>query len=284
MPARPMGSATVAFGLVSIPVKLFTTSQSNEGPSFRMLHGKCRTPVKQQYVCPADGEKVERDAIVKGYEFAKDQYVLFSPEEIKALEEEATNVMAIEEFVPLSTIDPLYFDRAYYLGPDKGGDRAYRLLARVLAETGLGGVARYAARGRQYLVVIRPVGEGLVMQQLHYAEEVRPFSEVPLGGGEVKGAELNLALQLVRQSAAEEFHPEKYIDETLARFREIVRRKVEGEEITIAHGEEAPAKVIDLMEALKASLSKAPAAGKAGAKRSEPRAASARARRARGRE
>lgn len=255
MAPRSIATATVSFGLVSIPVKLFTTSQPAEGISFRMLHGRCRTPLKQQYVCPTDGEKVERDEIVKGYEFAKDQYVLFSTEEIKALEEETTKAIAIEEFVPLATVDPIYYDKAYYLAPDKGGDRAYKLLARALADTGLGGLARYAARGKQYIVLVRPIDGGLVMQQLRYAEEVRPFSEVPVGnGGEVKEAEMNLALQLLRQSAGEEFRPEKYVDETLARFREILQKKVEGEEITVAKADAPPAKVIDLMEALKASL------------------------------
>jgi DNA end-binding protein Ku len=255
MAPRSIATATVSFGLVSIPVKLYTTSQSTEGISFRMLHAKCKTPLKQQYVCPTDGEKVERDEIVKGYEFAKDQYVLFSADEIQALEEEATKAIAIEEFVPLTTVDPVYFDRAYYLAPDKGGDRAYRLFSRALAESGLGGLARYAARGKQYIVFVRPIDGGLLMQQLRYAEEVRPFSEVPIGnGGEVKEAELSLALQLLKQSAAGEFHPEKYVDDTVARFQEILQKKIEGEQTVIAKGEAPPAKVIDLMEALKASL------------------------------
>jgi DNA end-binding protein Ku len=266
MAPRSIATATVSFGLVSIPVKLYTTSQPTEGISFRMLHGKCKTPLKQQYVCPTDGEKVERDDVVKGYEFAKDQFVLFSPDEIRALEEEATKAIAIDEFVPLPTVDPVYYDKAYYLGPDKGGERAYRLLARAMEETGLGGLARYAARGKQSIVLVRPVDGGLMMQQLRYAEEVRPFSEVPVGnGGEVKDAEMNLALQLLRQSASDEFHPEKYTDETLARFKEILQRKVEGEQTVIAQGEAPPAKVIDLMEALKASLAGGAAGAVAGA-------------------
>ncbi len=267
MAPRSMATATVSFGLVSIPVKLYTTSQSSEGISFRMLHGKCKTPLRQQYVCPTDGEKVERDQIVKGYEFAKDQYVLFSPEEIQALEEEATKTIAIEEFVPVTSVDPVYFDRAYYLAPDKGGDRAYRLLSRALKESGLGGLAHYAARGKQYIVFVRPIDGGLLMQQLRYAEEVRPFSEVPIGnGGEVKEAELSLALQLLQQSASGEFHPEKYVDDTLARFQEILQKKIEGEQTVIAKGEAPPPKVIDLMEALKASLAGAGGGSGAGAK------------------
>ncbi|MFB3906797.1 MAG: Ku protein [Candidatus Eisenbacteria bacterium] len=262
MAPRSIATATVSFGLVSIPVKLFSTAQSSEGISFRMLHAKCRTPIRQQYVCPADNEKVDRDQIVKGYEFAKDQFVLFSQEEIEALEEEATKAIAIEEFVPLDTIDPVYFDRAYYLGPDKGGDRAYKLLARAMADTGLGGLARYAARGKEYIVLVRPLDGGLVMQQLRHAEEVRPISEVPVGnGGEVKDAELALALQLLRQSASDEFHPERYEDQSRKRFQEILQKKIEGQQFTIASSEAPPPKVIDLMEALKASLAEAPAAG-----------------------
>jgi DNA end-binding protein Ku len=245
----------VAFGLVSIPVKLYTSSQTTEGISFRMLHATCKTPVKQQYVCPADGEKVERDAIVKGYEFAKDQYVVFTADEIEALEAEATKAIAIEEFISLSSIDPVYYDRAYYLAPDKGGDRAYRLLARALAEAQVGGLAKYAARGKEYIVLVRPLDGGLVMQQLRYADEVRPFSEVPQpAGAEVKEAELNLARQLLQQSIADAFHPEKYRDETVARFREILQKKVEGQEALVVRNEAALPKVIDLMEALKASL------------------------------
>jgi DNA end-binding protein Ku len=266
MAPRSVGNATVSFGLVSIPVKLYTSSQQVESISFRMLHGKCKTPLKQQYVCPTDGETVDREGIVKGYEFAKGQFVLFSAEEIAALEEEVTNAIAIEEFVPLASVDPVFYDRAYYLGPDKGGDRAYRLLSRALVETGLGGLARYAVRGKHYLVLVRPVDGGLCMQQLRYGAEVRPFSEVPVGNtSEVKEAELELALQLLRQTTSEQFRPEKYTDSTLERFQEVLQKKVQGETLTVARGDVAPAKVIDLMEALKASLSGSPGAGKAAA-------------------
>ncbi len=269
MAPRSIGNATVAFGLVSIPVKLYTSAQTTEGISFRMLHRTCKTPLKQQYVCPTDGERVDRDGIVKGYEFAKDQYVVFSPEEIEALEAESTKAIAIDEFVPLAQIDPVYYDRAYYLAPDKGGDRAYRLLARALTETHVGGLAKYAARGKEYIVLVRPMDGGLVMQQLRYADEVRSFSEIPVGGTtEVKEAELNLALQLLQQSISDAFHPEKYKDESVARFKEILQKKIEGEQTVIVQGEAAPPKVIDLMEALKASL-----AGRGSGAKETPRVA-----------
>src|SRR3989442_3342601 len=177
-PPHSIGSASISFGLVSIPVKLFSTGQPAESVSFRMVHKKCGTPLKQQYICPKEGETVERDDIVKGYEYVKDQYVLFTPEEMKAVEEEATRAISINEFVPAAKVDPIYYDKPYYLGPDKGAERAYRLLGEAMKKAKVAGLAQYAARGKQYLVMIRPMDDGLVMQQLRYADEVRPFAEV----------------------------------------------------------------------------------------------------------
>jgi DNA end-binding protein Ku len=222
-----------------------------------MLHKSCGTRVKQQYLCPTDGVVVERDDIAKGYEFAKGKYVMFTPEELKALEEKATNSIDIDEFVPLAKVDRIYLDKVYFLGPDKGGDRAYRLLALALKETGRAALGQYAARGQQHLVLIRPMDGVLVMEQLHYATEVRSPEEVPLGEGAVKPAELTLAKQLIEQASTEEFVPTKYHDTVRDRVLEAIQQKVEGQEITAAPTEEAGAKVIDLMEALKASLAKA---------------------------
>ncbi|MDL1952166.1 Ku protein, partial [Acidobacteria bacterium ACD] len=211
MPAHAMGSATVSFGLVSIPVKVYSASQPASDVSFNLLHRACGSRLKQQYVCTKDGEAVPREEMVKGYEFAKGQYVLFSAEELKALEEKATQTVEITEFVPAEKVDPVFFDKAFYLGPDKGGDRAYRLLARAMQETGRWALAKYAARGKQYLVLVRPVaGGGLAMQQLHYADEIRPFAEVGVPDAEVKEAELKLAVQLTEQVATDAFRPERY--------------------------------------------------------------------------
>ena len=191
--------------------------------------------------------------MVKGYEFSKEQYVTFTDEELKAMAEEAQKAIEITEFVPASKVDPVYFDGAYYLGPDKGGEKAYKLLNEAMKQTGRAALAKWAARGKQYLVMIRPVGNGLVMQQLLYKDEVRPISEVPIDDAELKEAELKLAVQLVEQIASDEFHPENYEDEVRKRYHEAIQRKVEGQEITAAP--EAPrAQIIDLMEALKASL------------------------------
>jgi len=251
--ARSIGTGTISFGMVSIPIRLYTASESKAAVSFNLLHGKCKSRLKQQYVCPKDDEIVPRDQMVKGYEFQKDQYVSFTEEELKAMAEEAQKAIEITEFVPAAQVDPIYFDGAYYLGPDQGGERAYRLLSEAMTQTSRCALAKWAARGKQYLVLVRPVKGGLVMQQLLYADEVRAFSEVPVGEAEVKDAELKLAIQLVEQIASNEFHPENYEDEVRKRYLEAIQRKVEGQEVTSAP--EAPrAQIIDLMEALKASL------------------------------
>jgi DNA end-binding protein Ku len=239
--------------MVSIPIRTYAAGESSAAVSFNLLHGKCKSRLKQQYVCPKDNEIVPRDQMVKGYEFQKDQYVTFTEDELKAMAEEAQKAIEITEFVPASTVDPVYFDGAYYLGPDKGGEKAYRLLNEAMKKTGRAALAKWAARGKQYLVMIRPVGSGLVMQQLLYKDEVRPISEVPIEDAEVKEPELKLAVQLVEQIASDEFRPENYEDEVRKRYHEAIQKKVEGQEITAAP--EAPrAQIVDLMEALKASL------------------------------
>jgi len=255
MATRPIGSGTVSFGMVSIPVKLFSAAESKAAVSFNLLHGKCGSRLKQHYVCPKDNETVTRDQMVKGYEFAKDQYVTFTDEELKAMAQEAERAIEITEFVPAGQVDPIYFDGAYYLGPDKGGDKAYHLLVKAMRETARSALAKWAARGKQYLVLIRPVQDGLVMQQLLYPDEVRAISEVPLGDAEVKEGELKLAVQLVNQIASDEFRPEQYEDEVRKRMHEAIQRKIEGQEVT-ASVEPPKAQIIDLMEALKASLAK----------------------------
>jgi DNA end-binding protein Ku len=256
MTARSIGSATISFGLVSVPVSVYSASESAAKISFNMLHKKCGSRLKQQYVCSKDGELVEKDDMAKGYEFAKGQYVLFSPEELKALEEKATNSIDIAEFVPLPKVERIYLDKVYYLGPDKGGERAYRLLSEALKETGRAALGQYAARGQQHLVLVRPMNGVLVMEQLHYADEIRPASEVPIGEGDVKKTELTLAKQLIEQSASDAFQPENYKDQVRSRVLEAIQQKVDGQEITAEPAPEQGAKIIDLMEALKASLSK----------------------------
>jgi DNA end-binding protein Ku len=258
MSARAMASSTISFGLVSLPVKLYATGVSGSKVSFNLVHQKCGSRLRQQYVCPKCDVVVEKDEIVKGYEFSKDQYVLFTPEELDAIETPSSEGIEITEFVPAEEVDPVFLERSYYLGPDKGGARAYRLLAAALRETGRVAIARYAARGKMYLVLVRPINGkgGMVMEQLRYADEVRDFSEVPVEDGDVAKPELKLAMQLVEQSSSESFEPGKYHDQVREQMMEMIQRKVEGEEITAAPATEtAQPQIIDLMSALKASLS-----------------------------
>lgn len=256
MSARPIATANISFGLVSVPVKLYSSAESSTGISFNWLDPKDGSRVKQQYVSSTSGEVVKREDLVKGYEFAKDQYVQFTPEELKALDEKATNSIDIGEFVPLSEVERVFLDKTYYLGPDKGGDRAYRLLAKALEKTGRAAVGQYAARGRQYLILVRSQDGMLIMEQLHYASDVRPASEVPVEDGDVKPSELELATQLIEQTATDEFHPEQYKDTVRDRVLEAIQGKVQGEEIIAAPAEEPQTQIIDLMAALKASLAK----------------------------
>jgi DNA end-binding protein Ku len=266
MSARAIGSATISFGLVSVPIKLYSSSESSSAISFNWIHKDCGSRLKQQYICARDGEVVGKEDMVKGYEFVKDQYVLFTTDELKALEARSDNSIDIAEFVPADQVDKSYLDKVYYLGPDKGGDKAYRLLSEAMRETGLSALGRYAARGKQHLVLLSPMGEGLVMEQLRYPSEIRPFSEVPLGSGEVKSAELKLAVQFIEQVASAQFEPEKYTDEVRERVLELINRKVEGEDITAAPAEAQQTQIIDLMAALKASIAVADGGKKAGRK------------------
>src|SRR6184192_586384 len=196
MAARSIASLTLSFGLVSIPVKLFSATESSRAISFNLLHKTCGSRLRQQYFCVKEEVPVSREDMAKGYEFAKDQYVMFTPEELKALEEAGTHTAEITEFVPLKSVDPVYFDKAYYLGPDKGGAKPYALLRKALAESDRCALGRWAARGKQYIVMIRPVDEGLVMQQLLYAGEVRAMKDLEIPPTEVKPAELKLAQML----------------------------------------------------------------------------------------
>lgn len=255
MAARAMASGTISFGLVSIPIKLYSTVDSTKSINFNYL-----TPdgsrVKQQYVRADDGEPVDRAELVQGYEFAKGQFVLFEKDELKALHETATNEIDIQEFVPVDQVERLYIDKVYYLGPDKGAARSYHLLKAALRETGRAALAKYAARGKSYLVLLRPLGDGVVMEQLKHADELRAFDDVPLDVTEVGKDELDLAIKIIDQRVSETFEPEKYEDEVRRRFEEAIEQKVDGKEVAVPKAAEPEAKIIDLMDALKASLGK----------------------------
>jgi DNA end-binding protein Ku len=283
MPPHAIGSATISFGLVSVPIKMFSAGESSAAISFNWLHKKDGSRLKQQYVCAKDGEKVEEADRVKGYEFAKGQYVIFTKDELKALEEKGTGSIDIMEFVDADTVDRMYMDRVYFLGPEKGGDRAFALLGEALKKTRKVAIGQWAARGKQYLIMIRPLGPGLAMEQLRYANEVRSIDEVPIPKVDVKKAEVDLAVQLIQQAASEAFQPAKYEDTVKKRILEQIERKVEGKEITEEPTEAPKTQIIDLMEALKASLAKGKGAAgseRKPAKRVEAAAKPAKARQA----
>ena len=256
MPPHSLGSGTISFGLVSIPVKLYSAAVSHN-VAFNMLHAKCGSRIKQQTFCPVDQTVVERNELVRGYEFAKDQYVRVTDEELKSLEGEDSKVIDIAEFVPLAQVDPIYFEKTYYLGPDKGGDKAYRLLAETMAKTDRVAVARFIMRGKESLVLIRPAQDGLMLHTMYFADEVRDFGEIDKGkSAKIAEREGELARKLVDELSTEEFKPEQYKDEYRERVLEMVNKKVEGKEVTVTSSEAPRSQVIDLMDALKESLAK----------------------------
>jgi DNA end-binding protein Ku len=254
MPAHSIGSGTISFGLVTIPVKLYTAA-SSESVSFNLLHAKCGNRIRQQRFCPVCNEVVERDGLIKGYEFAKNEYVRVTDDELKALEGEASQAIEIGEFVPLSKVDPVYFEKSYYLGPDKGGEKAYRLLAAAMEKAGKVALAKFVLRGKENLVLVRSSQNGLMLHAMYFADEVRNFDEIPKGeSAKISEAETNLAMRLIDELSSEDFNPEQYEDEYRQRVLELVNTKAEGKEITIVEPQVQRAQVIDLMAALKESL------------------------------
>ncbi|PYM27421.1 MAG: Ku protein [Candidatus Rokuibacteriota bacterium] len=256
MPPHSLGSGTISFGLVSIPVRLYTAA-SSANVAFNQLHAPCGSRIKQQTFCPKCNKTVERAELTRGYEFAKEQYVRVADEELKALEGEASKIIDIAEFVPLEQVDPIYFEKTYYLGPDKGGEKPYRLLSDAMEKAGQVALAKYVMRGKESLVLIRAAQSGLMLHTMYFADEVRDFGEIDKGDtAKIREGELDLALQLINGLAGETFSPARYTDEYRHRVLEMINKKVEGQEITIAEPAAPRAQVIDLMEALKESLAK----------------------------
>ncbi|MGQ0551390.1 MAG: non-homologous end joining protein Ku [Armatimonadota bacterium] len=256
MPPHSLGSGTISFGLVSIPVRMYSAAGSGT-VRFNMLHAKCGTRIKQQLFCPKDEVVVDRADIVKGYEHAKDQYVQVTDEELKALEGEASQIIDIAEFVPLPKVDPIYFENTYYLGPDKGGEKAYRLLADAMAKSDRVALAKFVMRGKESLVIIRPAQGGLMLHTMYFADEVRDFGEIDKGqDAKIKNGELDLAVRLIDELSNGEFKPEEYKDEYRLRVMDMVNQKVEGKEVTPVGPHVQRAQVIDIMDALKQSLAK----------------------------
>jgi len=254
MPAHSIGTGTISFGLVAIPIRLYTAAVS-AGVAFHLLHATCGHRIRQQTYCPVDHAVVERGALVKGYEVAKDQYVPVTEEELQALAGAASTVIAITEFVPLPRVDPIYFERTYYLGPDKGGAKAYRLLAQAMATTGRVALATCVLRGKEHLVLLRPAQHGLVLHTMYFADEVREFGEIDTGETtQIKEGELELAVRLIDELSHTEFTPEQYRDDYRRRVLDLVTLKGEGKAVPVGGPEVPRIRVIDLMDALRQSL------------------------------
>ena len=274
MPPHALGSGTISFGLVSIPIKLYTAATSLN-VAFNLLHAKCGSRIKQQTFCPTDNETVERAELTRGYEFAKDQYVRVADEELKALEGEASKMIDIAEFVPLAKVDPIYFEKTYYLGADKGGEKPYRLLADAMEKSGQVALATFVMRGKESLVLIRAAQGGLMLHTMYFADEVRAFTDVDKGeSAKINDGELDLAIKLIDGLAADDFDPARYKDAYRERVMEMLRKKAEGQELAAAPAPAQRRQVIDLMEALKESLAARKPPTKVGRK---PEAAPARA-------
>lgn len=257
MAARSLASLTLSFGLVSIPVKLYSATEASGSVRFNML-APDGSRLKQQYISEKTGKVVERAEMVKGYEFEKDRFVMFAPDELKALDEAASHVVEITAFVPEKSVDPIYYDRAYFLAPDKRGAKPYHLLMEAMRKSGRCALAQWTNRGKQYVVQVRPGEDGLVLQQLLYADEVRSQKELGIEEVSVAKNELDLALQLIDQIVQDAYDPSRYEDEEKKRILEAIDRKIAGKQVVeSARAEEAgggSAQVIDLAEALRASL------------------------------
>ena len=252
---RPIWSGAISFGLVNVPVKLFS-AVSPKDVRFHQLDAKSNARVKQKRVSATTGEEVPYEQIVKGYELGPDTYVTVTPDELETLEPKATKTIDIEDFVDLDTIDPIYYERPYYLVPDKGGAKAYVLLREAMRETNKVGIARVVLRTKQYLAAIRPKGDALVIETMLFADEVVPDDELDLPRDEVEVSEREqkMARQLI-DSLSTEFDPGKYRDEYRERVLELIEQKASGQEIVVEEPTEEPTKVVDLMAALEASLS-----------------------------
>ena len=264
MAARSIASLTLSFGLVSIPVKLYSATETASAVKFNML-AKDGSRLKQQYVSERDQAVVQRADMVKGYEFEKDRFVLFTAEELKALEEASSPAIEIVAFIPEKSVDPLFYDKAYLIAPDKRGGKPYALLAEAMRKSGRCALAKWAWKAKQYVVQVRPVEDGLVLQQLLYADEVRSLKDLSIETVAVTPAELQLALQLIEQISEDAYDPKQYVDEEKRRILAAIDEKISsGKQVVAVSHDEAPstAQVIDLMEALRASLGKKPAAAK----------------------
>jgi DNA end-binding protein Ku len=272
MAARSIASGSISFGLVSIPVKLFPAT-SSKAVGFNLLHEKDKSRIQQKIYCPVDDAIVDRSELVRGFQVEKGRYVTFTDEELKSLEARGDHTIEISEFIPLSQVDPVYFEEPYYLGCEQTSAKAYHLLAEAMAQSERVALAQFTMRGKEHLVLIRPHEKGLILHTMYYADEVRSVADVDRGlETSVKEGELELAERLIGELTSKKFDPTKYQDRYRERVLEAAEKKIQGEEITEAPPEARKAQVIDLMSALKASLEKRGAAKPAAAEAPDDKA------------
>ena len=271
MASRPIANGNISFGLVSIPVKLFSAARS-KSVSFNLLHEEDRSRIQQKIYCPVDDAIIDRSELVRGYEIEKGRYVVFTDEELKNLEASGSDhAIEITEFLPISEVDPVYFEESYFLESDRGSGKAYRLLTDAMASSERVALGRYTMRGKEHLVLLRPYAKGLMLHTLYYADEVKVADEFDRSLNEsVKETELTLAKRLIDDLAQKKFDPSQYHDTYRERVIEAAQQKVAGEEVIAAPKPAERGQVIDLMAALKASLEKRGAsAGKSSADESD---------------
>ncbi len=262
--AASVWSGYLTFGLISMPVRLFSGARSS-GISFNMLHRDDLTRVKQQYYCPNDNRVVERSEIVKGYEYRKGEYVVIEPEEIKKIEPKTAKTMEILEFVKTSEVDPVFFESSYYMMPEEAGRRPYALLTKALEESEYVAIAKLTMHNREYTVFLRPHEGGMMLHTMYYAEEVRKVEGFGPPDVEIRDSELKVAHQLI-EALASDWDPEKYHDSFQDNVKKLIETKLEGGEVKEVEKPKNLAPVVDLMAALKQSLAemegkKKPAAG-----------------------
>src|SRR5438093_6306766 len=254
----PINSGILSFGLVAIPVRLYPAIK-DQTVRFHLLHNKCGSRVRNRFWCPVCNEAVERDGLVRGFEYTKGKYIQLTEEELEALEAEANKSIDLKEFVPVGKIDPLYFESVYYPGPDEGGKKPYRLLTEALARSERAAVAELVSRGKEQIVIIRPYRGSLVLHGMYYQNEVRDFGQIPKGDSQrITQEQLELGEGLIEQISTDKFEPEKYRDEYRLRVLAMVDAKIKGRQIVATPITRKPGPVIDLMEALKRSMSKVP--------------------------
>jgi len=256
MPARSISTASLTFGLVSIPVRLFPAT-SSKSVTFHLLHAKDLSRIQQKIYCPKEDKIIDRSELVRGYEVEKDRYVTFTDEELKKLEAQTDHAIEITEFIPVTEVDPVYFENSYLLGCEPVSAKAYHLLQEAMTKAGRVGVAKFTMRGKERLVLIRPYDGGLMLHTMYYNDEIRSFGEIDHGAGAaVKESELGLAQRLISDLTQKKFNPSEFKDTYRQRVLEAAEQKLAGHELTEPAPEARRGKVIDLMSALKESLRK----------------------------